>query len=141
METFPDNHRAKWTECEINKLLGEVKKRTPFHIIAENHQRTIGAIKFKLIRYAIEEMKDNDNSLSMDYLTKITNLSKEELLEGFKKLNFNYDEDINVPYNDRYQVVINKLDIIDSNLKQIWACIFTGILIQFIIHFKTFTSY
>ena len=139
METFPDNHRAKWTDCEINKLLGEVKKRTPFHIIAENHQRTIGAIKFKLIRYAIEEMKEHELSLSMDYLTKITNLSKEELLEGFKKLNFNYEEeDVKVPSND---IIINKIDTIESNLKQIWACIFTGILIQFIVHFKTFTSY
>jgi hypothetical protein len=142
METFPDNHRAKWTDCEINNLLSEVKKRTPFHIIAENHHRTIGAIKFKLIRYAIEELKDNELSLSMDYLTRITNLSKEELLEGFKKLNFNYEEeDVKVHSNDNYQVVINKLDIIDSNLKQIWACIFTGILIQFMIHFKTFTNH
>lgn len=138
METFPINHRAKWTDREINNLLDAVKKRTPFHIIAENHQRTIGAIKFKLIRYAIEEMKENELSLSMDYLTRITNLSKEELLEGFKKLNFNYEEDVKVSSND---IVINKLDIIDSSLKQIWACIFTYVLIQFIVHFKTLTNY
>lgn len=137
MEYFPDNHRAKWSDSETKTLLNEVKKKTPFKDIAENHQRTIGAIKYKLIRYAIDEMKDNDKEFSMDYLMRITNLSKEELLEGFKKLNFNYEEE--VP-NDNNDLLVTRLEVIDNNLKQIWACIFTYILIQFIVHFKTFTN-
>lgn len=138
METFPINHRAKWTDSEIKTLLFEVKRKTPFQNIAENHQRTIGAIKYKLIRYAIDEMKENDKEFSMEHLMKITNLSKEELLEGFKKLNFNYESEEFVSNND---LIVSRLDIVDNNLKQIWACMFIYILIQFIIHFKTFTNY
>lgn len=138
METFPTNHRAKWTDCEIKTLLYEVKRKTPFQDIAVNHKRTIGAIKYKLIRYAIDEMKENDKEFSIEHLMKITNLSKEELLEGFKKLNFNYELEEFVPNND---IIVSRLDVIDYNLKQIWACVFTYVLIQFIIHFKTLTNY
>jgi len=138
METFPINHRAKWTDSEIKTLLFEVKRKTPFQDIAENHQRTIGAIKYKLISYAIDEMKENYKEFSIEHLMKITNLSKEELLEGFKKLNFNYESEEFVSNND---IIVNRLDIIDNNLKQIWVCIFTYVLIQFIIHFKTLTNY
>ena len=95
MEVIPDNHRKKWTECENRKLANEIKNKTPFYIIANNHKRTIGAIKYKLIRNAIAEIKatsdlfNHENiNISADYLTEITNLSKEELLEGFKKLKF-----------------------------------------------------
>jgi hypothetical protein len=138
METFPTNHRAKWTDCEFKTLLYEVKRKTPFQDIAVNHKRTIGAIKYKLIRYAIDEMKENDKEFSIEHLMKITNLSKEELLEGFKKLNFNYELEEFVPNND---IIVSRLDVIDNNLKQIWACVFTYVLIQFIIHFKTLTNY
>lgn len=138
METFPTNHRAKWTDNEIRTLLNEVKRKTPFQDIAENHQRTIGAIKYKLIRYAIDEMKENEKEFSMEYLMKITNLSKDELLEGFKKLNFNYELEEFVPNND---IIVHKLEVVDTNLKMIWACMFTYVLIQFIVHFKTLTNY
>lgn len=137
MEYFPDNHRTKWSDDEIKKLLHEIKKKTPFHQIAENHQRTIGAIKYKLIRYAIDEIKDNDNDLSIDYLMKITNLSREELLEGFKKLNFEYND----KSDDSTRIIISKLDDIDSNIKQIWACLFTYIIFHFMVNFKTLTNY
>ena len=55
MNVIPDNHRKKWTETENNTLKNEIKCKIPFHIIAKNHKRTIGAIKYKLIRNAIAE--------------------------------------------------------------------------------------
>lgn len=131
MEPYPDNHRAKWSDNETVKLLNEVKNKTPFHIIAENHHRTIGAIKYKLIRYAINEMKDCDDELSMEYLMKLTNLSKDELLEGFKKLNFEYNNKI-----DNNDIILNKLDNISYNIKQIWIYIFACTVIDFIVNFK-----
>lgn len=131
MESYPNNHRAKWTDNETIKLLNEVKNKTPFHIIAENHQRTIGAIKYKLIRYAIDEMKDYDKELSMEYLMKLTNLSKDELLEGFKKLNFEYNEKDNTN-----ELILVMLDDIKYNIKQIWLCIFIYTFFQFIINFR-----
>jgi protein-tyrosine phosphatase len=131
MESYPNNHRAKWTDNETIKLLNEVKNKTPFHIIAENHQRTIGAIKYKLIRYAIDEMKDYNKELSMEYLMKLTNLSKDELLEGFKKLNFEYNEKDNTN-----ELILVMLDDIKYNIKQIWLYIFAYAFFQFIINFK-----
>lgn len=144
MDIYPTNHRAKWSDTEMMKLLSEVNKKTPFQTIADNHHRTIGAIKYKLIRYAIDEMKSSETVFSMNYLIKLTNLSKEELLEGFKKLNFIYENDENdesVDVNDNHQeLIVERLDKIHSNLLLIWGCLFAYNLIQFIVHFKTLTG-
>lgn len=111
MNVIPDNHRKKWTETENNTLKNEIKCKIPFHIIAKNHKRTIGAIKYKLIRNAIAEINDVRNEFSgnidvpIEYLMIITNLSKCELLEGFKKLKCNYDVSIDkVVTNERHDV-------------------------------------
>lgn len=111
MNVFPDNHRKKWTDTENNTLKNEIKCKIPFHIIAKNHQRTIGAIKYKLIRNAIAEINNVRNEFSgsidvpIEYLMIITNLSKCELSEGFKKLKCNYDVSIDkVVTNERHDV-------------------------------------
>lgn len=142
MEIYPTNHRAKWSDTEMMKLISEVNNKTPFQTIADNHHRTIGAIKYKLIRYAIDEMKSNETVFSMNYLMKLTNLSKEELLEGFKKLNFIYENDENDDddNNNHQELIVERLDKIHSNLLLIWGCLFAYNLIQFIVHFKTLTG-
>lgn len=85
----PINHRAKWSITEVEILLEEVKTGLSFEIIAENHHRTIGAIKYKLYRYIIQLLKNNPR-LEIDDLIKITSLTKEEIISGLDKLNYNY---------------------------------------------------
>lgn len=88
--TDPENHRAKWSIEELELLLHEVKnKKVNFQEIANNHKRTIGAIKYKLYRYSIQLAKNNKDITINDLLT-ITSLSKDDLINGFKKLNFDY---------------------------------------------------
>lgn len=94
MEVVPDNHRCRWSPTEFRQLLKEVKKGLKIEKIAENHKRTIGAIKYKLIRYAID-LAEEDQSLSMNELCDITNLNKDDLIYGFEKLKFDYEYLIN----------------------------------------------
>jgi len=94
MEDYPENHRVRWTNRENIQLYKEVNNRIDLETIAKNHKRTIGAIKYKLIRYAIE-MAETDETLTMQDLCNKTNLSRKILIEGFKKLKYDYDlEDI-----------------------------------------------
>ena len=51
MTDYPENHRVKWTDNELKKLLKETKNKIDIETIANNHKRTIGSIKFKLFRY------------------------------------------------------------------------------------------
>lgn len=88
-EKKPLNHRAKWSITEVEILLEEVKSGISFEIIAENHHRTVGAIKYKLYRYIIQLLKNNPR-LEIDDLIKITSLTKEEICYGLEKLNYNY---------------------------------------------------
>lgn len=87
----PANHRAKWTKNEEKQLLKETKMKIDIKKIAENHKRTIGAIKFKLVRFVID-LIDVEPTISLEKLLEITNLSKEELFEGFKKVNYHFEE-------------------------------------------------
>lgn len=91
MEMVPANHRAKWTKNEEKQLLKETKMKIDIKKIAENHKRTIGAIKFKLVRFVID-LIDVEPTISLEKLLEITNLSKEELFEGFKKVNYHFEE-------------------------------------------------
>jgi hypothetical protein len=47
---MPINHRTKWTNEEFNQLLKETNNKLNIKKIAQNHKRTIEAIKFRLIR-------------------------------------------------------------------------------------------
>ena len=89
-EMLPANHRARWTEEELRTLLREIKKNLDLNTIANNHKRTAGAIKYKLIRYAIDK-SEKDQSLSLNDLIKMTKLSKDDLISGFEKLHYDYE--------------------------------------------------
>lgn len=99
MEVAPLNHRAKWTKNEEKQLIKETKMKIDIKKIAENHKRTIGAIKFKLIRYVID-LIDIEPTITLKELLEITNLSKEELFDGFKKVNYHYEEFIEEDEDD-----------------------------------------
>jgi len=85
----PVNHRAKWTDSETKQLIKEVKKNMSIEKIADIHKRTINAIKYKLIRYAID-MADEDQSLNISDISQKTGLSIEDIKEGFDKLHYDY---------------------------------------------------
>jgi hypothetical protein len=101
----PANHRAKWSITELELLLEEIKSGLSLEIIAEKHHRTIGAIKYKLYRHIIQILKNNP-STTMDYLISITSLNKKEIMDGLKKLNYNYDDSNNDSNNDFWQILI-----------------------------------
>jgi hypothetical protein len=85
------NHRAKWTIKEFNELLVETKNKVEISKIAENHKRTIDAIKYRLIRYGVKMIKEKP-TISLEEVQNITNLTRDELLEGFEKINYDYIE-------------------------------------------------
>lgn len=88
---MPINHRAKWTSEEFNELLKETNNKLNIKKIAQNHKRTIDAIKFRLIRYAVK-LIDEEPTTSLKHIQELTNLSREDLLEGFEKIKYNYNE-------------------------------------------------
>ena len=107
---MPINHRAKWTNDEFNQLLIETNNKLNIEKIAQNHKRTIDAIKFRLIRYAIKLIDEEPNT-SLKHIQELTNMSKEDLLEGFKKINYNYH------YNEiEEDIYIKKINTLNYNL-------------------------
>ncbi len=108
MESYPINHRAKWTSGEIKKLNNEIKNKTPINEIAINHKRTIGAIKYKLMRNMIADIniiRESKFNLiypepNIDQLSEISMIPKDDLIDGFKKLKFDYREDNDKNDND-----------------------------------------
>jgi hypothetical protein len=99
---MPFNHRAKWTNEEFNQLLKETNNKLNIKIIAKNHKRTIEAIKFKLIKYAVKLINEEPNT-SLTHIQDLTNLSKDDLLKGFEKIHYNYNE-INEKKQDNYLI-------------------------------------
>ena len=101
---MPINHRKQWTNKEFNQLLKETNNKLNIKKIAQNHKRTIEAIKFRLIRYAVKLIDEEPNT-SLKHICELTNLSREDLLEGFEKIKYNYieieekTEDIYIYYN------------------------------------------
>ena len=109
---MPINHRTKWTNEEFNQLLKETNNKLNIKKIAQNHKRTIEAIKFRLIRYAVKLIDEEPNT-SLKHICELTNLSREDLLEGFEKINYNYkeiEEEVEEEVEDIYLNHINNLN-------------------------------
>ena len=90
MEVTPLNHRARWTTSEFNQLIREINNGYSFDKIANIHERTVGAIKYKLIRWAID-IAEEDQTVSLEQLCKTTKLNRDDLMYGFEKLKFDYE--------------------------------------------------
>jgi len=108
MEHYPENHRLRWTNKEDKKLYNEIKIGTDLQTIADNHKRTVSAIKYRLIRYAID-LAEDDETLTLEDLQDKTTLSQEDLLEGFKKLKYdfvyNFDDDNDIKNHNHIWIV------------------------------------
>ena len=137
MEILPINQYKKWSESENKKLMTAVRAKKSLVEISKNHRRSINAIKLKIVKNMIEEIKyirefeyeykyliinsksnesnesnescmkykyiGEDRDPSLKYLMLLSNLSKFELLDGFKKLGFKYDyveNDTETEYED-----------------------------------------
>ncbi len=116
---MPINHRIKWTDDELNQLLIETNKKININKIADNHKRTVEAIKFKLIRYSIKLIEDNPLTISLKDIQKITNLSENDLLDGFKKIKYNYIINDKNDFNDFIKII----HYININVILIWIII------------------
>lgn len=107
---LPKNHNKRWSNNENSKLMSETFNKIPLEIIACKHNRTINAIKLRIIKNLIDEVNNirhyeiyGDNNFNysknyepaITYLKTISNLSKIEILEGFKYFNFLYSGDCN----------------------------------------------
>jgi hypothetical protein len=118
-QNMPINHRIKWTDDELNQLLIETNKKININKIADNHKRTVEAIKFKLIRYSIKLIEDNPLTISLKDIQKITNLSENDLLDGFKKIKYNYIINDKNDFNDFIKII----HYININVILIWIII------------------
>ena len=118
MEITPENHRAKWTNKEFKQLLKEIRNNTDINEIANNHMRTVGAIKYKLIRYAIERSEENPN-LSLKNLSNITNLPIEDLKNGFEKLHHDYQDIPEEEVSNEEDIYMTKLEKIEYKINLI----------------------
>lgn len=126
---MPINHRIKWTDDELNQLLRETNNKININKIADNHKRTVEAIKFKLIRHSIKLIDDNPLTISLKEIQKITNLSKNDLLDGFKKIKYNYI--INDNDNNDFNDVMNIIHYININVILIWIIIIFHLVFHF----------
>jgi len=136
MSEVPENHRVKWSDSEFKKLLKEVKNKINIETIANNHKRTIGAIKFKLFRYAIE-LSEKDQSITLNELCHLTNLNKDELIEGFQKLKYEFPNDSiydnnndNNNYNDNdNEKIMKKINQLNNKINFIYMLFSVSIFI------------
>jgi len=128
-QNMPINHRIKWTDDELNQLLRETNNKININKIADNHKRTVEAIKFKLFRHSIKLIEDNPLTISLKEIQKITNLSKNDLLDGFKKIKYNYI--INDNDNNDFNDVMNIIHYININVILIWIIIIFHLVFHF----------
>ena len=113
----PENHGKLWTHTETLQLMKEIKLIN-MKDIATIHKRTENAIFLKLIREAAK-LSLNDTELTLYDLSIITSLNISNLIQGFKKINYNKfmndinDNDDNDDMNDMND---NNDDINDDNI-------------------------
>jgi len=132
-QNMPINHRIKWTDDELNQLLRETNNKININKIADNHKRTVEAIKFKLIRHSIKLIEDNPLTISLKEIQKITNLSKNDLLDGFKTIKYNYiiNDNDNDNDNNDFNDVMNIIHYININVILIWIIIIFHLVFHF----------
>ncbi len=113
-----DNNKGKrWYKSEINQLLDEIKNNISIEQIAITHQRTVKAIKFRLLYIGNTMYKDK---IEIDEILKITKVNEDELKKYIEQR-----EKTAAKGNDIKSIqtqltsVINKLDILTSRIEKI----------------------
>ena len=79
---YPINMGTKWEKDEDNILLEELKKNTDIKSIADNHQRTIKAIKCRIKLIAYNMYMQN---IQMHEIINITKLNEEVIRDIINK--------------------------------------------------------
>jgi hypothetical protein len=96
------NHGKKWTVKETKQLLKETQKIDNMDNIAKIHKRTPYAIYLKLVKEA-SKIADEDYEIDLEDLAKKVGLTPQALLDGFKKIKYDFvsnDEDSEDDYPD-----------------------------------------
>jgi hypothetical protein len=77
--------------------------------------------------FSVGVIEDNPLTISLKEIQKITNLSKNDLLDGFKKIKYNYIINDNNDFND----VMNIIHYININVILIWIIIIFHLVFHF----------
>jgi len=86
------NHRKKWTVKEVKQLMKEIHSIVDIEKIAKIHKRTSNGIYLKLVREAAN-IADEEPNIKLNELCDIVGLPASKLLEGFKKIKYEFDDD------------------------------------------------
>ena len=80
----PETARAgiKWAEEESQELMNRINEGMSLEDIAKIHQRTITAVKSRIMSNALNIMKEK--KMSFDEVSKLVNISVDDL-ENYKK--------------------------------------------------------
>lgn len=84
MRDKPETARAgvKWTEEENQELMDRVKKHMTLEEIAHKHQRTVSAVKCRVMDNALNMM--NMDGLTLEAVARVVNIPAEDI-EGYKR--------------------------------------------------------
>jgi hypothetical protein len=85
---------VKWTKDEDEQLMKTTVSGLNINDIAKRHQRTVGAVKIRIMRNAITMMKSKN--LTLEEVAKLVHISIEEL-KNHKQIQ---DRKQELPYND-----------------------------------------
>jgi hypothetical protein len=106
-----ENHGKKWTVKETKQLLKETRKIDDLNKIALIHKRTPYAIYLKLVKEA-SKIADEDYEINLEDLAEIVGLKPQSLLDGFKKIKFDF---IDREDNSDSDYIYNKSDDDDTD--------------------------
>ena len=81
----------KWEDNEVLKLLTSIQKKKSFMQIAEEHQRTVGAITSHLKKMAYEY---HEEGRSIEQIMKFTGLNQEEIDDSIKRYTFRKEQSL-----------------------------------------------
>ena len=83
---YPARMGKAWSNEEEQQLLREVQKKIPFDMIAELHERTIGAITSHLRQIAADYYFNNEMPIDkIQQYTRLMKLVMQSLAENSKK--------------------------------------------------------
>ena len=87
-----ENHGMRWSVTETKQLLKETRKFDNLDSIALIHKRSPYAIYLKLVKEA-SKIADEDYDISLKDLAEIVGLKPQALLDGFKKIKYEFKND------------------------------------------------
>lgn len=104
-EYKPKNHGKKWNALEDKKLLQELNNKLSINEIAQNHNRTRGAIKAR-IALTVWKMHQNDKSI-------------EEIIEKTKLDRLTIINILDEPTNKKKKPLKNRITTLENEIKEI----------------------